>query len=245
MAPFAGSLSHGQRALWFLHRLAPAASVYNIAAAARVLSPRGRGGAGARGAGAGRPPRRSADDLPDRGPRRRRDGEPRQRVAGRLTFELGREDAAGWSAERLRCGLAEEASEEVGSRAGAAAAGGPVDGGRRVAGGPAGDPPHRGGFLVAGGADAGARGALPGGLRRRAGGPGAAGARFRRSTSDRSGKRCAARGARSCSPTGGSGSRGCRCWSWRPTGRVPRSRPIAARRTGCGCRRSWCRSCGG
>ena len=34
-------LSQGQRALWFLHHLAPTGGAYNIAAAARVLTPIG------------------------------------------------------------------------------------------------------------------------------------------------------------------------------------------------------------
>ena len=100
------SLSHGQRALWFLHQLAPAESVYNIAAAARVLSPLAAGAL-----------ERAVQALVDRHAALRTTfpatpadpGEPRQRVAGQLTFRLDREDATGWSAERLRARLAEEA----------------------------------------------------------------------------------------------------------------------------------------
>ncbi len=108
-----GSLSHGQRALWFLHQLAPAGSAYNIAAAARVLSPIEPAAL-----------ERAAQALVDRhaalrttfpstasssSPSSAVSGEPRQRVAGHLTFKLDREEVSGWSAERLRARLAEEA----------------------------------------------------------------------------------------------------------------------------------------
>ena len=99
-----GSLSHGQRALWFLHQLAPAESVYNIAAAARVLSALEAGAL-----------ERAVQALVDRHAVLRAsfpmapEGEPRLRVADHLTFELGREDVSGWSEARLRARLAEEA----------------------------------------------------------------------------------------------------------------------------------------
>ena len=107
-----GSLSHGQRALWFLHQLAPAGSAYNIAAAARVLSPLEPAAL-----------ERAAQALVDRHAALRTTfpagsssssssgdgGEPRQRVAEHLTFRLDREDVTGWSAARLRSRLAEEA----------------------------------------------------------------------------------------------------------------------------------------
>ncbi len=101
-----GALSHGQRALWFLHQLAPAGSAYNIAAAARVLTPIAAGAL-----------ERAVQALVDRHAALRTTfpaspeagGEPRQRVAAALTFKLERQDASGWSAERLRARLAEEA----------------------------------------------------------------------------------------------------------------------------------------
>ena len=104
-----GSLSHGQRALWFLHQLAPAASVYNIAAAARVLTPLDAGAL-----------ERAVQALVDRHAALRTtfptpledlsdNGEPRQQVADHLIFKLDREDVSGWSEARLRARLAEEA----------------------------------------------------------------------------------------------------------------------------------------
>jgi len=96
-------LSHGQRSLWFLHHLAPEAGAYNIAAVARVLSP----------VDAERL-ERAFQALVDRHGALRTTfpataGEPFRRVAGRLDFALSREDATGWSAERLRDRLAGEA----------------------------------------------------------------------------------------------------------------------------------------
>ncbi|HKH43166.1 MAG TPA: amino acid adenylation domain-containing protein [Thermoanaerobaculia bacterium] len=97
------ALSHGQRSLWFLHHLAPVEGAYNIAAAARVLSPVDAGAL-----------RRAFQALVDRHAALRTTfpedaGEPCQRIAGRLGFVLAREDATGWSEERLRSRLAEEA----------------------------------------------------------------------------------------------------------------------------------------
>jgi amino acid adenylation domain-containing protein len=96
-------LAFGQRSLWFVHQLAPSASVYNIAAAARSRTPI------------------DADllehvlqTLVDRHDALRttflsRDGEPCQVTAARSTFRLGREDAADWDEARLRRRLADEA----------------------------------------------------------------------------------------------------------------------------------------
>src|SRR5436305_4323823 len=73
-------LSQGQRALWFLHHLAPTGGAYNIAAAARVLTPIGAGTL-----------ERAVQALVDRHAALRTtfpaiDGEPRQRIARHLTF---------------------------------------------------------------------------------------------------------------------------------------------------------------
>ncbi len=96
-------LSHGQRSLWFLHHLAPADSTYNIAAATRLRVPLDAAAL-----------ERALRALVDRHDALRTTfpvlaGEPRQRVADHLDFTLGREDATGWSEERLRSRLAEEA----------------------------------------------------------------------------------------------------------------------------------------
>jgi len=95
--------SHGQRSLWFLHHLAPEAGAYNIAAAARLRSPVDAGAL-----------ERAFQALVDRHGALRTTfpataGEPCRRVAEHLTFTLGREDATGWSDERLRSRLADEA----------------------------------------------------------------------------------------------------------------------------------------
>ncbi len=85
-APF--PLSHGQRALWYLHRLAPRSSAYNIVHALRV----GTGGGGRADA---RALRHALQALVDRHPALRTtysvaDGEPRQRVSPRheVAFEV-------------------------------------------------------------------------------------------------------------------------------------------------------------
>src|SRR5215210_224928 len=96
-------LSHGQRSLWFLHHFAPGSGASNIAAAARVLSSLDADAL-----------ERAFQALVDRHAALRTtfpavDGEPSQQVADRLELGLGREDATGWSGERLRARLAEEA----------------------------------------------------------------------------------------------------------------------------------------
>jgi acyl-CoA synthetase (AMP-forming)/AMP-acid ligase II/acyl carrier protein len=95
-------LSAGQKALWFLHRLAPASAAYNIAGAARL-----RGDVEPDGL------RRAFQTLVDRHPALRAtfaegaDG-PVQRVAPAAVSFLD-EDAAGWSEEELLRRLHEEA----------------------------------------------------------------------------------------------------------------------------------------
>ena len=96
-------LSHGQRSLWFLHHLAPEAGAYNIAAAARVRTPLDLERL-----------ERAFQSLVDRHGALRTTfpavaGEPCRRVSDHLAFTLAREDATGWSPERLRSRLAEEA----------------------------------------------------------------------------------------------------------------------------------------
>ena len=100
---YATELSHGQRSLWFLHHLAPEAGAYNIAAAARVRTPVDVERL-----------ERALQALVDRHGALRTTfpavaGEPCRRVSDHLTFTLAREDATGWSEERLRSRLAEEA----------------------------------------------------------------------------------------------------------------------------------------
>jgi len=88
-------LSYGQRALWFLERLAPEGGAYNIAVAAQVVS-----GLDAEALGRAvavlaevHPALRTTFTAPE--------GEPRQRVHARLDPEIAVEDASGWSAGRL------------------------------------------------------------------------------------------------------------------------------------------------
>ncbi|MEA2695243.1 MAG: hypothetical protein QOJ16_4630, partial [Acidobacteriota bacterium] len=96
-------LSYGQRALWYLDRLAPEAGAYIVAAAARVsggLDPAALG--------------RALQGLADRHPVLRTtfaavNGEPRQRVHPAIAIDLAQVDASGWSEERLSARLHEEA----------------------------------------------------------------------------------------------------------------------------------------
>jgi amino acid adenylation domain-containing protein len=99
-------LSYGQRSLWFLHHLAPEGAAYNIAAAARLLSPI-------------EPDmlERALQALVERHAALRttfpandgEHGEPCQRIAEDRCLSWSHEDATGWDAERLRSRLAEEA----------------------------------------------------------------------------------------------------------------------------------------
>jgi amino acid adenylation domain-containing protein len=96
-------LSAGQRALWFLERLAPEAGTYNVAVAARA-----RGGLDAGAL------RRALGGLMERHEAlrtviRESDGEPLQRAAGGLEPDVAVVDARGWSGEELRARMAREA----------------------------------------------------------------------------------------------------------------------------------------
>jgi amino acid adenylation domain-containing protein len=96
-------LSYGQRALWFLQRLAPESTAYNIAVAARVHSPLDAGAL-----------RRAFGSLVARHDALRttfleRDGEPRQRVAAAVELALESLDATGWSTSQEAAFLADEA----------------------------------------------------------------------------------------------------------------------------------------
>ncbi|SEM69381.1 amino acid adenylation domain-containing protein [Stigmatella aurantiaca] len=97
-------LSHGQRALWFMHQLAPDSAAYHIAAALRVLEPLDEGLL-----------RRAVRRLVERHPSLRttfhaHEGTPFQRVHpdGEACFRC--EDASAWSEDTLRARLREEAS---------------------------------------------------------------------------------------------------------------------------------------
>ncbi|MEW5928740.1 MAG: amino acid adenylation domain-containing protein, partial [Gemmatimonadota bacterium] len=99
-------LSPGQRALWFLHRLAPESAAYNLAAAVRVRGPLDAGLLGeafARVAERHSALRTVLDAE-----------EPVQRVLGRPDTPLAERDAAGWSDGGLRRGLEEEAGRPFG-----------------------------------------------------------------------------------------------------------------------------------
>ncbi|HEY0375500.1 MAG TPA: condensation domain-containing protein, partial [Pyrinomonadaceae bacterium] len=95
--------SHGQRALWFLHQLAPASPAYNIAVAARILS--------------GVEPatlRLAFQELVNRHPSLRTTfpgvhGEPVQRIHERAEICFCVVDASAWSEATLNERLAEEA----------------------------------------------------------------------------------------------------------------------------------------
>jgi amino acid adenylation domain-containing protein len=96
-------LSAGQRALWFLHRLAPDSSSYNLAAAVRVSGPLSRMAL-----------QRALQALVDRHPILRseiveRSGEPVQRVLERAESRLSWVEAPDWSEEQVRDHLAGEA----------------------------------------------------------------------------------------------------------------------------------------
>jgi amino acid adenylation domain-containing protein len=107
-----GPLSFGQRALWFLHHLAPESAAYNIAAAARVRSPLDIDAL-----------RRALRAVVERHAALRTtfpavDGEPRQRVGACAAIELAVISAAGWSAARLRTRIEQEASRPFALAAG-------------------------------------------------------------------------------------------------------------------------------
>jgi amino acid adenylation domain-containing protein len=88
-------LSHGQRAMWFLNRLAPASSAFNVVFAARVLSPVNPTAL-----------RRAFQSLLDRHAVLRttffeRDGEPRQRIYRGLRVDFNQTAVADWSDQAL------------------------------------------------------------------------------------------------------------------------------------------------
>jgi amino acid adenylation domain-containing protein len=96
-------LSHGQRALWYLARLAPESVAYHIVAAARVRQPL-----------AAAPLERALAALADRHPALRttfgeRGGEPFQTVHVQLAPGFRHFDAGRWSESRLRDHLHQEA----------------------------------------------------------------------------------------------------------------------------------------
>jgi amino acid adenylation domain-containing protein len=95
-------LSHGQRALWFMQRLAPDGVAYNFAHAARILTELDVTAF-----------QRAIQRLVRRHPALRttfpsRDGEPAQRIHDHAEFHFRAEDATRWSEARLNERLAEE-----------------------------------------------------------------------------------------------------------------------------------------
>ncbi|MFZ5918493.1 MAG: amino acid adenylation domain-containing protein [Chloroflexota bacterium] len=94
-------LSHGQRALWFLHQLSPESAAYNLVHAARIRSLNVSALS------------RAFQDLVDRHPVLRttfaeHDGEPVQRVHSHRVVSVQVEDAFTWSEDYLDARLAEE-----------------------------------------------------------------------------------------------------------------------------------------
>ncbi|HEV2844687.1 MAG TPA: amino acid adenylation domain-containing protein, partial [Thermoanaerobaculia bacterium] len=96
-------LSHGQRSLWFLHRLAPESLAYHLAGAARVQGPLDPGALAW-----------ALEALVERHPALRTtfhegaSGEPFQRVHPELAPEILIEDAEGWSGEEGEARLRSE-----------------------------------------------------------------------------------------------------------------------------------------
>jgi amino acid adenylation domain-containing protein len=95
-------LSEGQRALWFLHRLAPESAAYNLAAAVRIRGPLDVAvlSAALDAVAARHGALRTVVDA----------DEPVQRVLARPAALLAVRDAAGWSDDALRGELRAEAS---------------------------------------------------------------------------------------------------------------------------------------
>jgi amino acid adenylation domain-containing protein len=99
-------LSHGQRALWYVHRSAPDSAAYNVSHAWRVTSPAGIDPAILR---------RVLATVVQRHPALRTtyflhpDGEPRQRVAMTPALDFEEIDAHGWDEARVRRWVADEA----------------------------------------------------------------------------------------------------------------------------------------
>ncbi len=110
-------LSWNQRSLWFLHRLAPESSAYNIAGAARLgiaPSPGGREGGWERGLGGEGSLGRALQALVDRHPMLRATfadtpGGPVQQVAERVEAAFEVLDATGWSDAEMHARLHAEA----------------------------------------------------------------------------------------------------------------------------------------
>jgi amino acid adenylation domain-containing protein len=95
-------LSHGQRALWFLNRLAPASAAFNIVFAARVVSRIDSSSL-----------RRAFQSLLDRHAALRtiyfeRDGEPRQQIHRGVSVHFNQTDASNWTDQALYDRLAAE-----------------------------------------------------------------------------------------------------------------------------------------
>ncbi|HEX8889429.1 MAG TPA: amino acid adenylation domain-containing protein, partial [Pyrinomonadaceae bacterium] len=96
-------LSHGQKALWFLHQIAPASAAYNIVGAVRILSALDTAAL-----------KRAFQALVDRHPSLRTtfiapDGEPVQSIHEKAEVFFEEEDASEWSEELLRRRLSERA----------------------------------------------------------------------------------------------------------------------------------------
>ncbi|WP_437715402.1 amino acid adenylation domain-containing protein [Sorangium sp. So ce448] len=105
-------LSHGQRALWFLHELAPASTAYHVARAVRVRSQLDVEAL-----------RRAFQALVDRHAALRttfdaEGGEPWQRVAPSAVVSLDHEDAAGLDEAELRRRIEQEADRPFDLRRG-------------------------------------------------------------------------------------------------------------------------------
>lgn len=95
-------LSSGQRALWFLHRLAPTSAAYNIAFTARILSAVDVGAL-----------RRAFQQLVDRHAALRSSfpdvrGEPRQHVDPQVPVPFEVDDVGGWTEDRILAAVAAE-----------------------------------------------------------------------------------------------------------------------------------------
>ncbi len=96
-------LSRGQKALWFLHRLAPESSAYHVAVALRVLSPLDAGALerALLALAARHPALRSVIHAPE--------GAPEQRIDPRPRVDFLAVDAAGWTAADIDNALHGEA----------------------------------------------------------------------------------------------------------------------------------------
>ena len=98
-------LSHGQRAIWFLHQLAPSSTAYNIASAVRIPAELDAAALG-----------RAFQLLAERHPSLRAcfptaGGEPVQRIRSQIEVPFQTVDGAGWSDARLDAALAEASAQ--------------------------------------------------------------------------------------------------------------------------------------